>query len=60
MNSITSIHAAEIARQQTARNEEAARTYTQRHAAQESSETSTRRAAWRVRWHYPARAGIVS
>ena len=35
MNSISSIHAADIARQQMARNAEAARTYTQRHAAEE-------------------------
>ena len=59
MNSISSIQAAHIARQQMDRNAEAARRYTQRHAPEEPRPTPRRRRTWRVRWHHPARAGVV-
>jgi hypothetical protein len=59
VNSITSIHAADIARQQMTRNAEAASRYTRRHAPEERPATPRRRHVWRIRWHHPARAGIV-
>ena len=59
MNSIASIHSADIARQQMNRNAEAARTFAQRHTPEERSTTPRRRTVWRVRWPHTARAGIV-
>jgi hypothetical protein len=59
VNSLSIMYAGDLARQQTARNAEAARRYTQRHAPEEPRPTPLRRRTWRMRWHHPARARVA-
>jgi hypothetical protein len=59
MNSLSIMFAGDLARQQTARNVEAARRYTQRYAPEEPRPARRRRRTWRLRWHGPARARAV-
>ncbi len=59
MNSITGIFAADLARQQMTSSAQAARVYAQRRPAEQPRTTPRRRPVWRIRWHHPARAGLV-
>lgn len=58
MNSINFITGPEIARQQMARNAEAARTCTQRRSPKQPK-PARQHVSWRVRWQHPVRARVV-